>query len=453
MIPEGIVLLAVQYLQHSGGRIAPVVVAHLIDFIQQQQRIHAAALADGGHNTAGHSAYIRLTVATDIRLIPDAAQTQPGQLPVQSGSHRNGNGGLAHARRAYQTDDLPLGIGIQLAHSNKLQDPLLYLLQAEVIPIQELPGGSNTGPLLGLHTPGHLQAHIQVVANHRCLSAAEGLLGQAINLFQKLLLDFLSQLPLLDLLAIIVQLAVVVFPQFSLEQADLFADDMILLDLAHLLTDLTLQLLLIPQDLGLPSQQLIDFPQTQNGPLLLQDHLTVLVAKHNILGNKICQVAGIPVIHHRCGNVFAHPGSQGGIFAEIGIGLAQQSLQLKVGNPAAQLLHRLHIALEVGFRLPQAAQLGPAAPLHHHPDRGFTDPQNLPDHGYGSHFIEILLPWLGDIDLPLGHQENLLVALHSPFQGTDRDFPLYIKTENAIGKNCQPPKGKDRHIHRCIFHM
>ena len=99
VIPEGAVLLAVQHLQQSGRRIAAVVAAQLVDLIQQQQRIHGPAAADGLNDTAGHRADVRFAVAADVRLVTDAAQRQAGQLAVQRGGNRDSNGGLTNARR------------------------------------------------------------------------------------------------------------------------------------------------------------------------------------------------------------------------------------------------------------------------------------------------------------------------------------------------------------------
>lgn len=53
MIPEGVVLLAVQHLQQRGGRVAPIVAAHFVDLVQKEQRVHGAAPADGLDDAAG----------------------------------------------------------------------------------------------------------------------------------------------------------------------------------------------------------------------------------------------------------------------------------------------------------------------------------------------------------------------------------------------------------------
>ena len=196
MVPEGVVLLAVQHLQKSRRRVASVIAAHLVDLVQQQQWIHRPAAADGLDDPPRHGAYVGLPVAPDIRLIPDAAQGDPGQLPVQRLGHTDGNGGLAHAGRTHQADNLALALRIHLPDGDGLQNALFHLLQAVVVLFQHLSGGVHADPLPGGHIPGHLQADIQIVPDDCGLSAAVRLLGQLIDLFQQVLLRVLLQLEL-----------------------------------------------------------------------------------------------------------------------------------------------------------------------------------------------------------------------------------------------------------------
>ena len=101
VVPEGVVLLAVQHLQQGRRGVPTVVAAHLVDLVQQQQGIHAAALADGVDDPARHGPYVGPAVAADVRLVPDAAQAQPRQFPVQGRGHGDSHGGFAHPRRAH----------------------------------------------------------------------------------------------------------------------------------------------------------------------------------------------------------------------------------------------------------------------------------------------------------------------------------------------------------------
>ena len=74
MIPEGAVLLGIQYLQQGGGGIAAVIIAELIYLIQQQHGIGAAGLLDGIDDTTGHTAYISFPMTADLGFIFDTAQ-------------------------------------------------------------------------------------------------------------------------------------------------------------------------------------------------------------------------------------------------------------------------------------------------------------------------------------------------------------------------------------------
>ena len=320
-----------------------------------------------------------------------------------------------------------------------------------MVPVQNPPGGSHAGPLPGLLPPGDLKAHVQVVADHRGLGAGVGLLGQAVHLLEEPALHLLVQPALQNPVSVLGQLAVLVLPQLLLQKAYLLPDNVVPLDLPHLLADLALQLLLAGEDLRLPGQQLVDLPQAGHGADLLQNGLLILVAEHDVLGDEVCQVTGVPVVHHGGGHLLPQAGGQGGVLGKVGVGLAQKSLQLGLGNSRAPLRHGLHVALEVGLGLPQPPQAGAAPALHHHPDRGLPHPENLADHRHRAHREQVARAGLAGSDLPLGHQEDVLVPLHGPLQGADGDLPLHIKAEDAAGEDGQPPQGQHRHVYRGIL--
>ena len=184
-------------------------------------------------------------MTTDLCLIPDAAQGDPGQLPIQRLGHRDGDGRLAHARRAYQAEDLPLPLRIHLPDGDGLQNPLFDLLQAVVVLFQHLAGGLHADALLGGLLPGHLQAHVQVVADHSTLGTAEGLFGQLVHLFEQVLFGILIQLQRHNFLTVGLYLIVIIcLAQLVLQHPDLGAQDLLPLAADQLVPDLALQLVL-----------------------------------------------------------------------------------------------------------------------------------------------------------------------------------------------------------------
>ena len=68
--------------------------------------------------------------------------------------------------------------------------------------------------------------------------------------------------------------------------------------------------------------------------------------------------------------------------------------------------------------------------------------------------IEVFLRRGIHADLPLGHQEHVLIGLHSPFQGCNGDPALHIEGQAHMGKHRQAPQGQDGNIHglQLFFH-
>ena len=62
--------------------------------------------------------------------------------------------------------------------------------------------------------------------------------------------------------------------------------------------------------------------------------------------------------------------------------------------------------------------------------------------GDRAHPIEVLLSGQVGADLPLGDQEDLLLALHGPFQRPDGDLPLHVEGQGHMGKNRQAPESQ-----------
>ena len=242
VVAERTVLLAVQHLQQRGGGVAPHVAGQLVDLVQHQQRIHGARSAQRLDDTSRHGADVRFPVSPDVGLVTHAAQTEPRALAVHSPRHGHGHGGLAHAGRPHQAQDLPLGVRIQLPHGDELQHPFLHLVQPVVLLVQYFPRLRHVRPLTGGLVPRQLQAHVQIVPYHRRLGAAEGLLGQPLHLFCQLFMYLVRQVRSLDPGGIFLYLLVAVIAQLVLQHLHLLPQDHVLLHLRHAHTNLLFHL-------------------------------------------------------------------------------------------------------------------------------------------------------------------------------------------------------------------
>ena len=238
VIPISGILLAVQHLQQCGAGVTTVIMAQLVDLIQQQDGITGAGLSNGLHDSTGHGTHIGLPVTTDLGLVVNTAQGDTGHFPVQAPGDGIGNGGLAHTGRAHQTQDLGRHFRSHLADSQGFQDPLLHLFHAEMLRIQDLAGCGNINALLGGLVPGNFQHGIQVIAQHRAFGGAEGLLLQPVNVLQKLLFLVLRQLQLLD------------FGGICIAFIQIIAFAQLLTDGLHLLAQIVVPLILVDGNLG-----------------------------------------------------------------------------------------------------------------------------------------------------------------------------------------------------------
>ena len=82
MVVEGMVLFGVQHLQHGGRGIAPVVHAHFVNLIEEEQWIPDPGLGHFLQQLAGHGADVSASVPSDLGFIPDPTQRHANKLPV-----------------------------------------------------------------------------------------------------------------------------------------------------------------------------------------------------------------------------------------------------------------------------------------------------------------------------------------------------------------------------------
>ena len=179
VVAEAGILRGIEHLQQGRRGIALVVAAELVDLVEQQQGVFALGLDEGRHDAAGHGADIGLAVAADLGLIPHAAEREPRELAVQRACDRDGDGRLAHARRADQAEDLPRQLRRELPHGQRLENALFDRLEAEMILVEDLRGGLDIQPLLRLLVPRQVEDGIEVIAQHGGLGRARLLAREA----------------------------------------------------------------------------------------------------------------------------------------------------------------------------------------------------------------------------------------------------------------------------------
>ena len=80
VVDERVVLLRIEHLEQRRRRIAAEVLAHLVDFVEQEQRIAHADLGHVLQDLAGHRADVRAAMAADLGLVAHAAERHADEL-------------------------------------------------------------------------------------------------------------------------------------------------------------------------------------------------------------------------------------------------------------------------------------------------------------------------------------------------------------------------------------
>ena len=166
VVAEGAVLLRVQHLQQAGGRIAAVVVAHLVDLVKEEHGVHRTRLLEAGNDPPRDRPQVRPAMTANFRLVPHAAQ---GHLH-EPAAHGLGNGAddgrFAHAGRPDKAQNRALHVLLHPQHGQVLDNALLDLFQAIMILGQHLSGTLEVEVIRGGLAPGQVKNPLDIGARH-----------------------------------------------------------------------------------------------------------------------------------------------------------------------------------------------------------------------------------------------------------------------------------------------
>ena len=169
VVAEGVVLLRVQHLQQSAGRVATEVGAEFVNLVQQKQGVAGANLGQALQHLAWHGAYVGATVTSNFSLVTHPTQSHAHVFP--SGGFGNGlpQGGFTHPRRPDQTQNGGLDLVHALLHREVFQNSVLDLFKTVVVFVQNTFGIAQIVFDFGFFMPGQTHQDIDVVAHHRSL--------------------------------------------------------------------------------------------------------------------------------------------------------------------------------------------------------------------------------------------------------------------------------------------
>src|SRR5205823_8053835 len=132
-------LLWVEHLEHGARRVAAPVRAHLVDLVDQEDRVLRLGVAQRADDRARHRADVRAPVPADLRLVSNAADRDADELAPERPRDRLPERGLADAGWSDEAEDRPEDVTLQLRYRQVLDDPVLDLFQVEVVLVEDAP--------------------------------------------------------------------------------------------------------------------------------------------------------------------------------------------------------------------------------------------------------------------------------------------------------------------------
>ncbi len=294
------VLVRVQHLQQSGGRVAAEIVAHLVDLVQQNQRVRGAGLLERRDNPARHGADIGAAVADDVGLVAHAPQRDADVFAPDRLRNGVGDGGFAHAGRPDQADNLAAHVGRQLFDGHDLQNAVLDLLQAVVVAVENPAGALQVDALPAVGMPRQLQARLDIADDYAALVGAFRHLVEALAFLHQFVALQLRQARLFDALFKVIRLlaGIVALAQLVGDGAHLLAQKIFALVLVNLLLRLFVDLGLDGENLNLFLKNGRQLFQPSDRVQLLQDGLLLLVVEHDVGGDVVGHLAAVPLLNH-----------------------------------------------------------------------------------------------------------------------------------------------------------
>merc|ERR1719341_2428705 len=162
VVKEGRVLLRVQHLQQGSCGVALPASPHLVNLIDQDQRVLSLCLLECLHCLARHCSNIRSPMSFQFCHIRKATHRESEELPVQG----SGDAGLANARRSRETDYFTLCSSFELAHCYELKNPFLDIIETIVVVIQHLSSSVQGKIFFTGEPPWKAGQPVQVVSCH-----------------------------------------------------------------------------------------------------------------------------------------------------------------------------------------------------------------------------------------------------------------------------------------------
>ena len=244
VVVEGIVLFRVQHFEQGRCWVAvEIALRHLVNLVEDEDRIAAACLQHVLDDAARHGSHIGAAVTADFGFIVQTAQRHAYILALHGCCDALAQTGLSYARRTVEAEDRTLAAAVQCSYGEEFQNALLHILHAVVVVVQNALGTGQTEVVLGVGVPRQIYHGLQESYLYRIVRTLRVQRVELGNFFLEDFGSFLAPVLLFRLLQNLLLLRTgVSFYQFFPDVLDLLLEEVFLLLLIKVVVGFVLNL-------------------------------------------------------------------------------------------------------------------------------------------------------------------------------------------------------------------
>ena len=444
VVVERHVLFGIEHFEQGRRWVAAEIGAHLVHFVEQEERVGRLRFLHALYDLAGKRADIGAAVAADLRLVAHAAQADAHE--IAPGRARDGlaERRLADPRRADETQYGAAHLAGARLYREILDDALLHALEPVVVLVEH---ALRQGEVLldaGALLPRDPEQPVEIVAHHRGFGGhgAHGaqLLELADGAFARLLAELGRGELALDLRQFV--FLVLAFPQFLLYRLHLLIEIILALRLFHLALDARADFFLDLQDADLGLDHGVNALEALDDRFDLEQFLLLRYLDGEMRRHRIDEARRVLYLADRHQHLGRHLLVELDVVLEVGRDRAGQRLDLpglRVGLPQGRG-ERLEIAVGAGEPLDARAR----AALDQHLDRAVGQFQQLEHRAHGAHLVDAAGLGVVLARVALRDKQYLLVVLHHLLERADRFLAAHEQRHDHVRKHDDIAQRQDR---------
>ena len=435
VIAERVILLGVENLEQGGAWIASEIRAHLVDFIQQENRV---LRPDGLHpldNPSGQRPHISTPVSPNLRFIAHATERYADKLALHGTSDRAGQGSLANTRRPNKAQNRPLHRFRQLADGQIFQNAFFDFFQPIMVFFQILLGNVDVQPIRSFVAPGKPEQPVKVGADHTAFRRHRRHLFQSFDLLGDFLRNLFRQFLVLHLLPVFLDFgsSLIFLTQLLLDRLHLLAQKVFFLRFFHLFAHTAADFLFYFENFHFPVDDFHEKVQAGTDVDSRQQFLLVLQFQRQMAQDQITEPVGVIYSHHR-GNSFRRDFlAQFRPLFELMRQHTGLCFKLR-GFAHHDILELLHLDLKKRIFLHIPDDPGPVEAFHQNAHSAAGELQKLFNLGHRPCLIDICGRRCVVLRIPLRGKHDQTVLHHDLLQRIDRLFPTNVQMDDHVRK-------------------